>query len=281
MSRIDPFAAVERTGLDSPFSLTRVGAMVQRYIYLLLGSLPRAIDLIYWPTVQMVLWGFMSQFLYTNSSYVAQAFGVLLAAILLWDVFFRGQLGFALSFLEEMWSRNLGHLFVSPLRPAEWVASLLIMSFLRVAIGIVPAALLAIPLYSYSVFSLGLPLVAFFADLMIFAWALGLVTTALILRYGVAAENFAWSSVFLLAPVSAVYYPVSVLPPWLQPIAEALPTSHVFEGMRGVMFQHHFSWGSFAAATALDLVYVAIGCAIFLLSFRNARNRGALLQTGE
>src|SRR5947208_4586958 len=122
----------------------------------------------------MLIWGFMSQFLRGNSSYVAQAFGVLLGAVMLWDLLFRSQLGLSISFLEEMWSRNLGQLFVTPLRPYEWLISLIVMSLIRVIIGCTPAALLAIPLYHYSIFEMGPPLAAFFAVLMAMGWGLGL-----------------------------------------------------------------------------------------------------------
>src|SRR5256886_17487262 len=131
-------------------SVGRVWAMLLRYLYLLRSSWPRTLELLYWPTLQMLIWGFMSQFLYSNSSYVFRAFGVLLAAVMLWDVLFRGQLGLSMSFLEEMLARNLGQLFVTPLRPYEWLISLLAMSVIRVTIGVVPAALLAIPPYNYS-----------------------------------------------------------------------------------------------------------------------------------
>ena len=208
--------AVERPAAQARFSPGRVGAMLQRYLYLLRSSWPRTLELLYWPAIQMILWGFTSQFLMTNSSYVARAGGVLLAAVMLWDVMFRGQLGVSVSFLEELWSRNLGHLFVSPLRPYEWVISLLSMSLVRVIIGVVPAALMAIPLYHYSIFTLGPPLIAFFALLLVMGWGLGLIIGALLLRHGLGAESLAWLAVFLLAPASAVYYPVSVLPVWLQ-----------------------------------------------------------------
>jgi len=273
--------AVERPAAQARFSPGRVGAMLQRYLYLLRSSWPRALELLYWPAIQMILWGFTSQFLMTNSSYVARAGGVLLAAVMLWDVMFRGQLGVSVSFLEELWSRNLGHLFVSPLRPYEWVISLLAMSLVRVVIGVVPAALLAIPLYHYSIFTLGPPLIAFFALLLVMGWGLGLIIGALLLRHGLGAESLAWLAVFLLAPASAVYYPVSVLPVWLQYAAWALPSAHVFEGMRAVMFQGIFRLDHFFWALALDVVYTAFGAVVFLVAFRQARQRGALLQTGE
>jgi ABC-2 type transport system permease protein len=263
------------------FSPARIGTMVLRYVYLLAASWPRALDLVYWPTVQMILWGFTSQFLMSNSSYVARAAGVLLGAVLLWDVMFRSQLGVSMCFLEELWSRNLGQLFISPLRPSEWALSLVVMSVVRVAIGVVPAALLAIPLYHYSIFSLGLPLIAFFVLLIAMGWGLGLAIGALLLRYGLGAESFVWLAVFGLAPASAVYYPVSTLPHWLQYVAWALPSAHVFEGMRIEMFEHRFAYGHFAAAAALDAVFLAVGVASFLYAFALARRAGSLMQQGE
>ena len=263
------------------FSPARVWAMVLRYTYLLRTSLPRTLELIYWPTIQMILWGFTSQFLMTNSSYVARAGGVLLGAVLLWDVLFRGQLGVSISFLEELWSRNLGQLFISPLRPYEWALSLLAMSVVRVAIGMVPAALLAIPMYHYSIFSLGLPLIAFFFLLLVMGWGLGLMLGGLLLRHGLGAESISWGAVFLLAPPSAVYYPVAVLPHWLQLAAWTLPSAHVFEGMRSVMIEHRFPIDHFVAAALLDVVYLGVGALIFLRAFERARRTGSLLQQGE
>jgi ABC-2 type transport system permease protein len=262
-------------------SVRRIWAMLLRYLYLLRSSWPRTLELLYWPTLQMLIWGFMSQFLYSNSSYVYRAFGVLLAAVMLWDVLFRGQLGLSMSFLEEMWARNLGHLFATPLRPYEWVLSLLSMSIIRVLLGILPAALLAIPLYHYSIFAMGLPLVAFFAVLLVMGWALGLAICGLILRQGMGAEGLAWTVVFTISPISAVYYPVSILPSWLQHVAWGLPSTYVFEGMRAVLFSGGFETGYFISALMLDILYLALGIAAFFISFHDARRRGALLQMGE
>ncbi|HEU0070916.1 MAG TPA: ABC transporter permease [Alphaproteobacteria bacterium] len=265
----------------SAFSLRRIGAMVMRHVYVLRTSWPRLFELAYWPTLQMVLWGFINQFLATNSSWVAQASGVLIAAVILWDVLFRSQLGVSVSFLEEIWSRNLASLFVSPLRPYEMIVSLMVMSLIRTLIGIVPAALLAILLYKYSIFTLGLPLIAFFANLLIMGWAAGLMISALILRFGLGAESLAWITIFALAPVSGIYYPVSSLPSWLQPLSWILPSSHVFEGMRAVMFDHSFRLDHLAWAVGLNAVYLAIGAALFLYTFHVARKRGLLMKLGE
>src|SRR5580658_10072330 len=122
----------------SAISPTRIGAMVLRYWYLLRSSWPRLLDLIYWPAVQMLMWGFLQHYISQNSGFFAQAGGTLIGALLLWDILFRGQLGFSLAFLEEMWARNIGNLMMSPLRPAEFVMALMAMSIVRLSIGVIP-----------------------------------------------------------------------------------------------------------------------------------------------
>ena len=173
----------------------RIYAVVLRHWFLLRKSWPRLFELVYWPTMQVVLWGFINQFMATNSSWVAQGAGVLIGAVLLWDILFRGQIGVSIGFLEEMWSRNLGNLFVSPLKPGEWVVALMVSSLVRTLIGITPAALIAIPLFGYSLFSLGFPLIGFFACLIVMGWWIGILIIGLILRHGMGAESLAWMSV--------------------------------------------------------------------------------------
>lgn len=262
-------------------SLRRIHAMVLRYVYLVRRSWPRILELFYWPTVQLILWGFITRFFVTNSTWVAQASGVLLAAVLLWDVLFRGQLGVSLAFFEEIYSRNLGYLFVSPLRVSELVSALLLISLLRTVVGVGGAALLAIPLYDYSIFGLGLPLLGFFVNLLVMGWSVGLLVTGMVLRYGLGAESLAWVSIFALAPLSGIYYPIAVLPDWLQPVAWLLPSSHVFEGMRAVMIEHAVRSDLLLQAAGLNVVYLLVGAGVFLKAFNSARERGLLLHIGE
>jgi ABC-2 type transport system permease protein len=262
-------------------SLARIWALSLRYLYLLRGSWPRLLELAYWPAMQIVLWGFITLFFREQSSIVAQAFGVLLGAVMLWDLLFRGQLGVSVSFFEEMWSRNLGNLFVSPLRPWEMIAALTAMSLFRTVIGMLPASLLTIWFFGFSIYSLGWPLLAFFINLMAFGWAIGLAISGLVLRVGLGAETLAWALIFAIAPVSAVYYPVAVLPGWLQAIAWSMPPAYVFEGMRGVMLDGSLRADLLIGASVLNLAYLGAGCAAFLLFFRSGRINGKLLQIGE
>jgi len=259
----------------------RIWAMVLRHSYLLRSSWPRVLELAYWPTFQLLLWGFITTFFLQHSSWIAQAAGVLISAVLLWDVLFRANLGLSLTFLEEMWARNLGQLFISPLRPTEMIAALMIISLIRTVISVTPAAFLALPLFSVWVFDLGLGLAAFFFNLMVMGWAIGLLVSGLILRLGLGAESLCWLGIFLIAPITGIYYPVEVLPDWLEPIAWTLPSTYVFEGMRAVLFDQIFRWDLLAGAVALNIVYLLACSGVFLWMFQVARRQGKLLQQGE
>jgi ABC-2 type transport system permease protein len=122
---------------------------------------------------------------------------------------------------------------------------------------------------------------AFFVVLIVMGWAIGMAVIALILRVGLGAENVAWLAIFLIAPVSAIYYPVSVLPGWLQAVAWCLPTAPVFEGMRAVLIEGVFRTDLLIHAILLDVLYLVLGAGLFLFSYHVARRRGLLLQIGE
>jgi len=269
------------------FSFQRVGAMIQRYTYLLQGSWSRILDLMYWPAVQMVTWGFLQTYLAqlpqqaTVVSHATLAAGTLIGAIMLWDILFRGQLGFSLSFLEEIWSRNIGNLMMSPLRPSELIVSLMVMSLIRLGIGLLPVTGLAVWFFGFNLWSLGVGLGLFFVNLILTSWAIGLITAGIVLRNGLGAENLMWTIMFLLLPLACVYYPVSTLPAWLQPLAWSLPPSYVFEGLRALLLDKELRLDLMAEAFALNMVFFAISVGIFVAMLQSARRIGSLLQTGE
>jgi ABC-2 type transport system permease protein len=263
-------------------SARRIWGLMFRHLALYRRSWPRVLELMYWPVLQMVVWGFVTSYLVgVQGNAVTIAAGVLLGGVLLWEVTLRSQMGFAISFLEEIWSRNLGHLFVSPLRPWELVAALAAMSVLRTAVGVGAAMLLAFALYGFGIWTIGPVLVAYMAALMAMGWAVALAVTALILRHGAGAETLAWGVMFGLAPFAAVFYPVAILPGWLQPIALAIPAAHVFEGMRAALVQGVIAWDHLAWAVLLDGIWLAVAAWVFLSQFHQARVRGALLNIGE
>jgi len=262
-------------------SLRRMVSLVQRYIYLLRSSGVRVLELIYWPFLQMLTWGFLQKYLAGTTSPLAQAAGVLIGSVLLWDILFRSKIGFSTTFIEEMWSRNLGNLLISPLRPLELVAALSAWSIIRLSVGMIPVTIAAYLIFGFNLLDLGLPLAAFFAVLVLTSWSLGLIAAGVILRYGLGAEELAWSLAFLLLPLCCVYYPVSVLPDWLQAIALALPPTHVFEGMRGILLHHAFDIGELWWALGLNAIYLVVGYVTFSRFLASARVNGTLVQLGE
>jgi len=263
-------------------SLRRIWGLMYRHIALYRASWPRLLELAYWPTLQLCIWGFTASFFAARLGNVgAVAAGGLLGGVLLWEVALRTQMGLAIGFLEEIWSRNLGHVFVSPLRPWELVAALVGMSAIRVAVGLAPALLLAWLLYAFNIFAIGLVLLPFVANLMAMGWWVALGVISLILRHGAGAEALAWSVLFGLTPFSCVFYPVSALPEAVRPIALALPSTHVFEGMRQALAGGGVAWGHLAWASGLNLLWLGAAMLLFAAQFRAARTRGALISIGE
>lgn len=259
----------------------RIAAMVRRYAFLVLGSLPRMVELIYWPLLQMLMWGFLQTHLAASTSLFANAAGLLIGSVLLWDIMARGQMGFSLSFLEEMWSRNLGNVLMSPLRPNEFIAALMTISLIRLSSGLLPVVLLANVFFGFNLFGLGLPLAAFFANLVFFGWTIGLTANGVVIRYGLGAESFAWIIVFFFLPLSCVYYPLSTLPEWLQPISAVLPPTHAFEGLRSLLIEKRFEPYLMLRAFGLNILYFAGAYLLFRHFLWQARIKGSLMQLGE
>src|SRR5215831_6238871 len=253
------------------FSPRRVAAMMLRYWYLLRSSWPRLVELIYWPAVQVITWGFIQYYVMQNAGFFARAGGTLIGAVILWDILFRGQLGFSISFLEEMWARNIGNLMMSPLKPIEFLLALMAMSLIRLAIGVIPMTLLALILFHFNVYGLGLPLIAFFCNLIFTSWSVGIFVSGLVVRNGLGAESIVWTLMFALMPLACIYYPVSVLPHWLQYVAWSLPPTYVFEGMRALLIDHVFRADLMAAALLINAVLLMASFAAFLALLKSAR----------
>lgn len=271
----------ELPGIRRGIGWHRIGAMLLRHWYLLTSSWPRLLEMVYWPALTLISWGFLQKYISSNASFFAAAGGTLIGAIILWDVLFRGQLGFSMSFLEEMWSRNLGNLMMSPLTPFEFLLSLMIMSVIRLAIGIVPMAVMASMFFNFNLFGLGLALVAFFCNLILTSWAVGIIVSGLVVRNGMGAESLAWTLIFILLPLACVYYPVSVLPPWLQTVAWLLPPTYVFEGMRALMMDKVFRVDLMIEALAINAVLFVVAIIVFVALLNSARSHGKLIQSGE
>ena len=262
-------------------NLTRIYGLFLRHFYLITRSFPRILDLIYWPTIQITLWGFISNFFADHSTFYNGAVGVILSCAILYDFLFRTSIGFNMLFLEEIWSRNFTNLFIAPMRISEIITSLVITALIRALIGLVPAILLPSPIFGISLFDLGIHLFFLFLSLYIFGITLGIFVSAGLLRFGPSFENIAWSTMFLLAPFGCIYYPIEILPDIFQKIAYLLPLVYIFEEARNILIEQTVNYENIMNAFYLNGVYLIAAISLFYYSFNIARKKGTLINIGE
>lgn len=261
------------------FSFHTVSALILRYLFLYTRNPVRLIELIFWPLVDLLVWGFLTTYLQgQGEGDFPTTITFLIGGMILWDVLYRSQQGVAISFLEDVWTRNLLNIFVAPVRTIEYVAATCAVGLLRVGVTFSILGIVAALAYTFHITHLGLALLPFMVNLMLFGWFLGMVSTALIMRWGQAAESLAWAVPFFIQPLAAVFYPVSVLPAWLQPIAMSLPCTPIFEGMRAVLSGGSMPWGLLQSAFILNLIWGLLAAWFFASNLRHVRKTGLLVK---
>ena len=261
-------------------SLSRIAALIQRHLYLYQRSLPRIMEIFFWPLMDLLVWGFITVYFERSNMNLPRFVTFFLGALIFWDILYRAQQGISISFLEEVWSKNLLNLFVSPMRPCEFLVALMSISVGKMLTAGAASALLAWIFYSFNLFVVGISLIPFVFNLLVMGWAIGIISMSMILRYGQEAEVLAWGLGFLIQPFSAVFYPVSVLPVWVQPLSRMIPSSHVFEGMRSVLETGQIPYESLIYATLLNSVYVSLAICFFYYTLRVVKEKGLLIHRG-
>jgi ABC-2 type transport system permease protein len=259
----------------------RIAALVARHLYLYRRSMPRIMEIFYWPFLDLVIWGFITMYLAKYQPQVPGFITFFLGALIQWDMLFRSQQGITISFLEELWARNLMNLFASPLSPAEFLAATIAMSIFKVTCVSIVMGICAWLFYGYNVLVMGLWLLPFVVNLVITGWVIGVLTTSLIMRFGQEAEILAWSLVFLFQPISCVFYPLEVLPHWLQLVAWINPAAHIFEGMRGVLSEGMVPFAHLAWAGGLNAALLVMTIILFYKTFAYCKVQGSLVRVGE
>lgn len=256
----------------------RVGALVLRHLYLYRRSATRAGEIFFWPVMDLLVWGFLTRYL--ERAEVAAPVTFLIGAVIFWDILYRSQQSVTVSITEEVWVRNILNLFIAPVRISELMLATCLVGVIKALIAAVVLGGLAWLFYSFNLLAVGPALVPFLACLLLFGWAVGMCTMGIILRFGQAAEALIWGVPFLLQPVSAVFYPLDILPGGLQVVARLLPSTYVFEGMRAALQTNRVDWGSLALALGMNLAYLAAGAAFFGWMLRIVREKGYLSRLG-
>lgn len=258
--------------------IQRIWGLCLRYLYLYRRNFARLGDVFFWPVMDLIVWGFMTKYLQQLDAPAAAMY--LLGGVILWDLLYRSQMAISLAFTEEIWARNIANIFISPVSLGEYVTATALVGVLRGTVGFLLLSILAILLYAFNIFTLGVALVPCVVGLMLFGWALGMFTMGVILRFGKSAEALVWGVPFLFQPLVAVFYPVSILPAPLQYVARAIPATHAFEAMRHTLATGAPAWSLLATCMALNLVWLTGGALFLSFMLRQMRDRGYLGKLG-
>lgn len=255
-------------------NFNRVYAMIIRYFINLRHNFDRLSDMFYWPALDLFIWGLTGLYLATLSANNKDYIFIILTGLVFWIIIWRMQYEININILSEIWDRNIVNIFASPLTLAEWILSLMTVGFVKMIISLSFSATLAYIFYQYNVFTYGAMLIPIVISLALTGWATGFFVAAFIIRYGQKIQTLAWTGVALIAPFSALYYPLSILPEWAQKVALLVPSTYVFEAMREVHATGNFSYDKIAVSFALNIPYLIFSLWFFAKMFNNSRKLG-------
>jgi ABC-2 type transport system permease protein len=256
----------------------RIESVVLRHMFLFRRSLDRLADSIYWPVMDLILWGLTIKWISTGQGVFGNVLLVMLTAIVFWQIVWRANYEISVNLLEEFWTQNLVNLFATPLKVGEWVSGVMIVGAAKTVLTVIVGLMASWLLYSLNIFSVGYLIIPFMVSLIVFGWSLGFFASALIVYYGPRIQTLAWAMGFMLAPFSAVYYPLEVLPGWAQKVGSYLPTTYVFEGMRLILAEQTMPLENLALAALLNIFYLALTLCFFFFMFEKKRAKGLAKQ---
>lgn len=249
-------------------------AITVSYFYYWKHSIDRLGDSFYWPALNLFLWGLTSVYIKNSSNNIPQVIVIVLSGVVFWQVIWRASQEITINFLEELWNRNLVNILATPLRLREWGFANILLSTFKMVLTVLFSGILAYLLYAFNVFIYGFLLIPFIISLLITGWFIGFFLAGFILRYGTRIQTIAWVGPMLISPFAALYYPVSTLPDWAQIIANIIPSSYIFEGMREVLFTGNVSYDKLLISFALNIVYMVLSILFFILMFNKSKKLG-------
>lgn len=254
----------------------RIHGIVIRHFFIFRKNLDHLTGVFYWPAINLLLWGLTSTYFESQLPRGSGIIFAIVSGIIFWLVVERANTDITFSILQELWDKNLINIFATPLTFAEWITSFIVLTVLKTAASFSFAVLLAYTLYRAHIFDYGFFLIPFGLLFMMSGWWMGCLIAGLILRFGTKVQALAWTVPMVLAPFSAIYYPLAILPRWAQAIAAILPTSYVFEGMRQVTRTGTLDIENLLLSASLNVFYLLLALIFLRSSFRKVLNKGLL-----
>ncbi|KKW22826.1 MAG: hypothetical protein UY65_C0014G0007 [Parcubacteria group bacterium GW2011_GWA2_51_12] len=255
----------------------RVRAFMLRHLYEISATFDRKMDIIFWPTIDLLIFGLLSVYI-QRLDVATNAAAAIIGGLMLWTLVYNIQRDISVTLLEDTWSRNLYNLFSTPLKLSEMLIGTLLLSLGKAILTISFTTFLAWQIFHFNLLSVGFMLGFYILNIFVFGWAFGCFTASIIFRFGTRVQIFAWSLIAVLYPISGVFYPISILPGPLASVARLIPVSYIFEGLRGLILHQSLPPVSdLAVILLLNAFYLALGIIFFVRGFKSAKERGWLI----
>ena len=255
-------------------NFNRVKAMFLRYLINMRHNYDRLADMFYWPAMELFIWGLTGLYLAQLNSNSSQYLFVILNGLVFWIVIWRAQYEITTNLLAELWDRNIINIFSTPLKIREWIAAFMLFGLMKTIISLIFSAILAFIFYKYNIFAYGLYLIPFLASLLLTGWAGGFFVAAFLIRFGMKIQTIAWAGIVIIVPFSAIYYPLSILPDWVQIVGKFIPSTYIFEGLRQLLFTGTLSFDKLLISFALNILYLILSIWFFVKMFKTSRKLG-------
>lgn len=252
----------------------RIYGITLRYLYLFKHNPDKLVDLFYWPSVDLILWGITTLFIQSLNPSLSKVVVMIVSGLIFWQVVWRGQIEVTINILEELWNKNLINIFVTPLKFSEWIVAFLILGSGKLIVSFSFISILAFILYKVKIILFGYYLVPFIILLLMSGWWIGILVSSFILRFGTRIQNLAWSFPWALSPFFGIFYPISVLPLWAQKMSLFFPVSYIFEGIREIIYTGNIDPKKIYISFALNVIYLIIALFLLKRSFKKVLNKG-------
>lgn len=254
----------------------RVYGIILRHYFLATHQLERIFDAFFLPLLSLIMFGFLANYISLFQSPNPASF--LIGGVILWMIFERVGSDIGVNFMYDVWDRNIINVLASPLTFLEFITGLVVIGIIKILVSFFTMCLIATLFYNFNLFSLGIGLAAIWVNILFFAISFGIFNMSLVIRFGNSIGPLTWILPFALQPFSAAFYPISILPDFLQTIANMIPLSYAFEGMRHLIKTGQFDTNSFIIATVLNLIYFILSILFFSFMFQIVRKSGRLVK---
>ena len=184
----------------------------------------------------------------------------------------------------ERWEGTIEYTFMAPVaRSTHMIGSCLF----AVVFGLIRTVLIMLVVVLF--FQIDLSRANLFGGIVVLAVAslsfvgLGITASTLPLLFPERGAQMVFIAQTCLLLFSGVYYPIEVMPQWMQAVARVSPATYALQGIRGSILDGQGileQWATLLPLIAIGAVTIPLGVRIFTLAERYARRTGRLKRSG-